>query len=299
MTRFRTAVPGLLAAALLALAPAATRAQDDALDKLLQKLDDQAKPPADDAQAGQGTDAKPAPGEVTPGDEGLDNLLKRLGESPTDQPTPEEKPPGPKMPKPPGDQPRPPGGGDAGQKPDALEGGDKALDRVLEEMVRPKKPDDQDQQSSDGSSPLAEAIKKMEEARKRLSQNDTGEQTRKTQGDVVKELDQILERLRQARSQSQSQQRTRRVQQAGQKGQQPGQQQEQPGNTAQGTGPQMPKKPNVSDVVAGNKDTWGDLPPHLRDEMENVFREEMLPAKRDLIIRYYSSVARKGRNGGD
>ncbi len=293
MQRHLSTFAFLLPAIALLWAPSPAAAQDDALDKLLQKLEQESKPAGPEAE--QGGASTPAPGQVKPEDLGLDSLLKKLGET-HDQPTPDQKKPG--MPGLPGPE-TPPTPGD--NPPDPLKEKDRSLDEHLEGMLRIKKSKDQDQQQGESTGPLAEAIKKMQEAERRLAENDTGEQTRKTQGDVVKELDQILDQLRQARTQSTSQQRSKSVQQAGNKpGQQPGQQPgENPGNTAQGTGPQAPKKPSVGELIAGDKDTWGDLPPHLREEMENVFREEMLPAKRELIIRYYSSVARKGRAGGD
>ena len=45
--------------------------------------------------------------------------------------------------------------------------------------------------------------------------------------------------------------------------------------------------------VAGGKDEWGHLPPELRQEMDNVFKEEPLPSKEELIRRYYLSVSKK------
>ncbi len=156
--------------------------------------------------------------------------------------------------------------------------------------------DQQEQQQQDENSPLAEAIKKMKEVERRLSKTDTGEETRKTQQQIVKELDQILEQLRNAKGQGSGSGRpmSRMVQQAGNKGQQPGQQQgQQNGANAQGVGPQAPRMPDVKSVLAEAKDTWGSLPAHLREEMDNVFREEMLPGKSLLIRRYYLSITEK------
>lgn len=87
------------------------------------------------------------------------------------------------------------------------------------------------------------------------------------------------------------------IQQAGNQGNKPGDQPN-PNPNGKGVGSQKPQRPKLGDVLAGNKDTWGDLPPSLREEMENVFKEEMLPAQRDLIIRYYTSVSKKGRGAG-
>jgi hypothetical protein len=55
----------------------------------------------------------------------------------------------------------------------------------------------------------------------------------------------------------------------------------------------MPKKPTAKSVLAQSKDEWGHLPPELRGEMENVFKEDALPARKTLIDRYYISVTRK------
>jgi hypothetical protein len=78
-------------------------------------------------------------------------------------------------------------------------------------------------------------------------------------------------------------------------GQQPGQQRgEQATNDPQqGVGLQRPATPRPKSVVALDKNSWGHLPPSLRDEMDNVFNEKALPDKEDLISRYYTSVAKK------
>lgn len=308
-----------LAMALLgAAAPTAATAQeagDDALDQLLKKLDD-APPPAagDDPKA----DA-PKPGEVKPEDKDLDSLLEKLGET-------KDEPEAKREPMPPGgaggdDKDKPePGDPQAGDKPEPgpaperrpkaeapkLGGREKDLDDHLAEILgrKPKKEGQDDGQQGGGAaddSPLGQAIKKMEEVERKLAQADTGEGTRKTEGEIVKQLDQILEEIRKARGGGGSGQgkKLMEIKQAGNQGGKPGSQPGQEnGNNAQGVGPQQPKQPSVGEMLAGRKDTWGDLPPHLREEMENVFREEMLPAKRDLIIRYYTSVAKKGRQPG-
>lgn len=276
------------------------RAQDEAMEKLLDQLDE--KPPSAGQEAARNDSEKPQvpgePDELSPDDADLDSLLEKLGNEASDVDQPETKG---------RSQPGDPAASRSTENPspDSLEGADRDLDRRLEEMVRRKKPESspdqaqEDSQSSDDS-PLGQAIKKMEEARQRLAQQDTGAETRKTQDQVVEQLDQVLEQMRRSQAQRQAERQQRlsmRTRQAGQQpGQQPGQPNESPGNTAQGVGPQAPRKPTVNDVLVGAKDTWGDLPPHLREEMENVFREEMLPAKRELIIRYYSTVARQSRD---
>jgi hypothetical protein len=47
------------------------------------------------------------------------------------------------------------------------------------------------------------------------------------------------------------------------------------------------------------KDEWGHLPEELRQEMANVFKEEYLTSKFDLIKRYYQSVSQKSLVRGE
>ena len=69
----------------------------------------------------------------------------------------------------------------------------------------------------------------------------------------------------------------RMVRQAGQKpGNKPGQT---PGSTAGGAPAQKPAKPSDQHATAGGKDVWGHLPAELRQEMENVFKEEAAPCQ--------------------
>ena len=89
----------------------------------------------------------------------------------------------------------------------------------------------------------------------------------------------------------------RRVRQQGQKpGNQPGQT---PGANAAGAPPTKPAKPSDRHALAGGKDIWGHLPEELRQEMENVFKEEALPKQAELIRRYYLSVAKQKLVRGD
>jgi hypothetical protein len=289
-----------LSCAMPAIATAQGPGKDDALDKLLQKLDEP-KPDADKD--------KDKPGAVKSEDKDLDKLLQKLGQG-ADAPETKADRPQPGMPgaKPP--EPKPEAGPDGKKSDGDLKEKDQELDDHLAELLgRKKKPKDgqggegQQQQGGEGEgqnkddSPLGEAIRKMEEVRQKLDQADTGEATRKTEGEVVAQLEEILEKLRQVQGQGQQQMKERQkgVQQAGTKpGQKPGQPQPTP-DPQEGVGPQTPTRPTLGQVLAGGKDTWGDLPPALRQELENVFKEDMLPSRRDMIIRYYSSVSKKGR----
>ncbi len=275
---------------------------DDALDRLLEKVegkmpDETARPstkpdagtPKVDAKAKpeaskDAADKKKGSGEVSEKDKALDDLLQQIGET-KDEPTATGKPKAPPTPE---EGPMPPDG----RKPEDADaqkvGGKKDLDEHLEEILgRKKRKDDGEEDPSSGA--LAQAIKKMREVEQRLGQDDTGEQTRKRQKEIVQDLDTMIAQLKKAGSGS----GRGRPGQRNTAGNQPGGQQDQPGNTGAGVGPQMPKKPTIQSILSDNKDEWGHLPPELRGEMENVFKEDALPKKKTLIDRYYLSVNKK------
>ena len=75
--------------------------------------------------------------------------------------------------------------------------------------------------------------------------------------------------------------------------QQQGPQQGDPtGAQARGAPPMKPGKPTSQHSTANGKDVWGHLPDELRQMMESTFKEEMLDSKRELITRYFLSVAK-------
>lgn len=249
--------------------------------------------------------AKPAPdakkaAPVAPADKELDSLLEKLGETP-DRPTPDDRRGGGMPPPDQEEKPKPPESGTGGKKPTdetrgpdqgGLSGEAKDLDEHLEELtgVRRKKKDDGGEGGEQG--PLSDVIKQMRDVEKRLGETDTGEETRKKQQQIVQRLETLIEQMRSASAQSQGKQRR---QLAVKPGQQPGQDQqgENPGTMSGGAPNTRPAKPTNKRVLAGGKDEWGHLPPELRQEMENVFREEFLPSREELIRRYYDSMARK------
>jgi hypothetical protein len=278
--------------------------KDDDLEDLLKKVEKVEKPdkPAEPTKPAEPkAKAKPsapvAPsdkpktsGEVSGKDKELDDLLGKIGET-KDEPSAEEK----KPPMPGGEEdkdkpmPPPPSGGD--KKPDDLKGEAKDLDEHLKDLAgkREKKKNQQGQGKKDGQEeggPLGDLVKQMREVEERLGKPDTGETTRQKQTEIVKKMDTMIEQMRQSKSQSQAMRQMRQ-------GKQPGQQEGQQGNLANGPPATKPEKPKGQSIVALDKNAWGHLPPELRSEMENVFKEDLLPSRADLIKRYYLSVSKK------
>ncbi len=265
--------------------------KDEALDKLLEKLEgsnESAKTPSTPAEgAGKASgksEGRKNPGEVAPKDKEIDSLLEKLGER-TDEPTPDDRPK-----KGPGSnddqQPKEPQG-----KSDGLSGQSKKLDEHLEELSGRKRKKKDGGEGGEGSGPLADVIKRMREVEQRLGKPDTGEETRKKQSEIVKNLDQMIEQLRQSSSQSSSKKKSLAMK----PGSQPGSKSDtnSPGTTGGNAPHTKPAKPTEKRSLAGGKDEWGHLPPELRQELENVFKEEALERKADLIRRYYLSLSKK------
>lgn len=303
------------------------KTKDDALDSLIEKL---AGPEKEDRPAAGATDAvkeseadakskaakdgpadksgpakakdgptragKPSAGETGSGDvsskdKELDELLEQLGET-KDEPSAPERPQGRPQP---GDNPEPPrpgpGGADKSKdrpKDAGLQGKDKELDERLEEFAGKRRKQKRPEQEQ-GGSPLGQVVKQMRDVEERLGKPDTSEETRGKQKQIVKQIETLIQQMKQ--SGGQSGMAMRKTQQAGQK---PGGQQGQtPGANAGGAPNAKPERPSNRHSLAGGKDIWGHLPDALREEMENVFKEEAIRTHEDLIRRYYMSVAKR------
>lgn len=273
--------------------------KDDVLDGLLKKLEDKdpssADKPAekvDEPKDKAAADSKPA-AEVSGKDKDIDSLLEKLGAS-DDKPSPDDKKSGPGGPPQPGETPPADMPGKAEKKkPGALNGKDEDLDAHLEEKTGKRRK--KNRQEEEAGSPLSDVIKQMREVEERLGKPDTGEETRKKQTQIVKRIDTLIEEMRSSQSQGKM-----RMSLAMKKGNHPGKpMSETPGTTGGNAPMAKPQKPTDKKSLAGGKDAWGHLPPEMRQEMENVFKEEPLPAREDLIRRYYLSVSKKTLTRGE
>jgi hypothetical protein len=297
----------------------AGKTSDDALDSLLEKLaDPKAEKPAasksDKPKEKAASDvakkkkpdptpkpkqaptpkpdaAKPkpaAPDELPTKDQELDDLLEKLGET-KDAPTPEDPHKG-GGPGEEGKEPSKSSTPDGSKSPASKLGkGDKELDERLEELTgrKRKKPGDNEQRPA----AVNDIIKEMRDVEQRLGKPDTGDDTRTRQKQIVKRIETLIEEVRKSRSSMRSM-TMRRVRQ---QGRQPGDQQpggEQQGAMAGGVGLQKPAKPTTQHSTANGKDIWGHLPPELRSEIENTFKEAALSSKQELVDRYYLSVGK-------
>lgn len=286
MLRTSKFAAGLIALTLGAAWPGFAIGQDDdALKKLLEKIEpngpDAAEEPNPTADG-----SKPAAEQKK--DKGLDSMLEKLGIR-------EERPE---------TSGRVPKAGSPDPRPDSIKPEDQDLDAHLRRLIGridPKKDQDEEEQGQSGG-PMAETMKKMREVEQRLTKLDTGEQTREEQQEIVKSLDQVLERIQKMRQEQ-------RQQQSGEKdptkmaGQQRGQQ-DQPGDPSSpeggGAPPMKPKLPDQPTGLTSAKDTWGHLQGSMREVIDNVSRMMPLEGKKELVDRYFLSVAKRSvaRSGG-
>jgi hypothetical protein len=143
----------------------------------------------------------------------------------------------------------------------------------------------------------------------------TGSNTQQKQEDVVKGLDELIEKIgRQQQQQREQQADSARQKSRDRHGQQTAQRQR--GSTAAGQ-PRMargqqsiqargnPKAPVPPVSGQANKleelyrDVWGHLPEALRQEMNQYAREQFMAQYGDLLKQYYATIAEKGRRKGD
>ena len=228
------------------------------------------------------TSPTPAQADVAAEDQAIDDLLEKLGAT-KDEPTAEDRPkqPGGGGEKPPGEPDR---------RDPGLSDKDKLIDERLEELTgRKRKRNQDDRRRGESSGPMGQIVKEMRDIEERLGKPDTGADTQGKQKEIVKRLETLIQQIRQ--SGSGSGKGMKEIRQAGNKpGSQPG---DQPGANAGGAPMSKPTRPTDKHAIAGGKDAWGHLPPELRQEIDNLFKEDSLPAAQELIRRYYLSVSRK------
>jgi len=285
------------------------KVKDDALDNMLRNLDgpkpaappgvvpSPPKPPDDPKPAAAKPPAGDAPprGGVTTNDKDLDSFLEKLGET-TDKPAAadEKTPGGPGAPKP--DE-KTPGGGpgheDQKRDPAAPEGKDRKTDAHLEELSgKRRKP--AGRQDRDGG-PMSDVIKEMRDVEGRLGEPDTGQETRKKQGQIVKRLDTLIEQMKSSAGQKKGKKQL--VMKPGdQSG--PPQNGETPGTTGGNASTARPLKPTDRKSLAGGQGAWGHLQAEDRQAVDNVSSDALLPTREELIRRYYLTVTKKSASRG-
>jgi hypothetical protein len=189
-------------------------------------------------------------------------------------------------------------------------------DRLIKELT--------DQAKEQAGNPLDAIVERMRAAQQKLQQTETDKDTRDLQTQIVKDLDALIEQLKNAKSTPQKPNQDQQpppmggndqnvsprgqgqpkpqnsLKQSGgpdKKSMQPagssqGEKSKQSANQNQGQ-PRTPEEEAAREKLA--KDVWGHLPPALRQQLLNVYSEKFLPKYDDLVRKYYEALAEQNR----
>lgn len=167
---------------------------------------------------------------------------------------------------------------------------------------------------------LERAISGMRSAQEKIDEKNPGKSTQEVQTQVVKDLEQLIEDIKNADPQQQSQSQQRKKKKALKEEERMLEQQQQlnPGNSAKQkkdgseTGEQQKPKANPKDSSEQiqrqktldaerarrqqlTNDIWGHLPPASREKLLKLYSDKYLPKYEDLVRRYYEALAEKNK----
>lgn len=197
--------------------------------------------------------------------------------------------------------------------PSILDKVSKELFKDLDEGVAEKEKDDK----------LNRIAKGMRNAGEKLDGDETGEETRKVQQQVIKDLDDLINQLQNpppsgggggggdgasSRAGKSGQGQMQKMQSKGQLGKseqskgQMGSQNAQLNKSggkdrkdAQGSDERTDSERKAAEEEARKKklemDVWGHLPPHMREQLLNTYGERMLPKYQQLVKQFYESLS--------
>lgn len=153
--------------------------------------------------------------------------------------------------------------------------------------------------------PLAELGRQMREVESRIAQTQSDEETQKLQHRIAAELQKLIKQL-QRRKKSSSSSSSNNNQQTAER-----EQVEQPetagaGRESASDAPaqestealqdRQSKKAETAQMDEALKDIWGQLPAHLRQQMEQYAKEELLPKYELQIEEYFRALAKGQRD---
>lgn len=169
------------------------------------------------------------------------------------------------------------------------------LDRdLLRELAR----DLENAEPADQEDPLLRAGKRMRTVEERLARLDSSDETIDLQQRIVQDLEQLLQQMQQQQQGEQGKrQRTRQRQEK--PSPQPKQQQPAVAQKSSDSSPHARSgRTTRQDASKGPevRDVWGHLSDLLRDEMNQYLKEDFLPAYRDLLEKYYSTIASQSQS---
>lgn len=158
---------------------------------------------------------------------------------------------------------------------------------------------------------LERAIRGMRSAKERIDSRDSGPQTRELQQAVVKDLEELIEILKQQRqAQSNRAMAQSRPQNPDQQPVNPDARQSGDSTAADGgrtkdesaaessDDPREAQQPETLTPVTQDelvRDVWGHLPPSQRQKLLNTYSDKYLPTYDELVRSYFAALAEAGR----
>jgi hypothetical protein len=144
-----------------------------------------------------------------------------------------------------------------------------------------------------------EALGQMTEASERLGKTDAGLDTQRIQLAVLSKLDQVIAAVEQngappppSNSPPQPPDQGSEKNQPAQPGKAPPQ--PSPASTG-GKAPTVNGEKGTEKPIESNRSEWGNLPPRLREELQQGLSERFSPVYRELTEQYYKRLAEEGR----
>lgn len=211
----------------------------------------------------------------------------------------------------------------------AEKGGDKDQPQTPEEKAKPSLTDRfleelNGKAQEQAENPLDAIVERMRAAQQRLLKTETDKETRELQTQIVKGLDELIEKLKNQpppksnqnqqppppmgdndqnmppRGSAQPKPQNSEKQGSGAEKQQPGaaSNQSQGEKSRQSSNPAGQQRLSAEEEAARQrmaKDVWGHLPPALRQELLNVYSEKFLPKYDELVRKYYEALAEQNR----
>jgi hypothetical protein len=144
-----------------------------------------------------------------------------------------------------------------------------------------------------------EALGQMAEASERLGRTDAGLDTQRLQLAVLSKLDQVIAAAEQNSGQPPPSKSSPKPPDSGSEKNaqaQPGKATPRPSPASTGGNAPLVKGEKGTDKpIESNRSEWGNLPPRLREELQQGLNERFSPVYRELTERYYKRLAEEGR----
>ncbi|MBS0202824.1 MAG: hypothetical protein JSS49_08000 [Planctomycetes bacterium] len=198
------------------------------------------------------------------------------------------------------------------------------IDKLTKELLKEVPGESPRKAAEQNENKLEKAAQGMRTAGEKLDENQTGQETRKVQEQVIRDLDELIKQLqnpppssgggggggamsmsksKSPKGQTNSRQQKLQGQHSGKA--QAGQGSESAAGTqekkvAEGSSERTESERKAAEEAARKKklemDVWGHLPSHLRDRMLNNYGERMLPRYQQMVKQFYESLSEQSES---